>query len=259
VQEEWDPIEPEDPEFAALLSTSHLKVVGVPLAPGTPFEDRPPVDAARWLYRDAPFVLLAHRLSADPVFCYANLAAQRTFGYSWDEFIGLPSRYSAATPDRAERDRLFERVASYGFSKPVLAAPGVEHPAFALGGAAGAAVAPGHRQHRLRRWRRGVVDEAGRCLGGTHPPLDHPDDLHDPGRLVHPGAHLVAGGDHGGWFGGQVVDPDVTPSARGRGIRAGFGEPHRPQPAIYPGGLHPAIMAGPAPVCRRLAGRARRG
>jgi PAS domain S-box-containing protein len=115
VQEDWDPIEPADPEFAALLTTSHLKVVGVPLAPGTSLEDMAPADAARWLYRDAPFVLLAHRLTADPVFCYANLAAQRTFGYSWDEFIGLPSRYSAATPDRAERDRLFERVASYGF------------------------------------------------------------------------------------------------------------------------------------------------
>jgi PAS domain S-box-containing protein len=115
VQEHWEPIEPEDPVFAALLVDSHLKVVGVPLAPTHLSEDLSARELARWLYRDAPFVLLAHRLTADPTFCYANLAGQRCFGYRWDEFIGLPSRYSAATPDRAERDRLFERVNAQGY------------------------------------------------------------------------------------------------------------------------------------------------
>ncbi|WP_028936434.1 MEKHLA domain-containing protein [Pseudonocardia spinosispora] len=107
-----DLITPDDPDFAALLTSSHLRVVGRPLTPGG---EPASTDMGRWLYRDAPFVLLAHRLSDDPLFCYANLAAQRCFGYSWDEFVGLPSRYSAATPDRAERDRLFEQVAEHGF------------------------------------------------------------------------------------------------------------------------------------------------
>ncbi|HEX4252571.1 MAG TPA: MEKHLA domain-containing protein [Pseudonocardia sp.] len=115
MQEHWEPIAPEDPDFAALLVTSHLKVVGTPLAPEHLTSDLSPRELARWLYRDAPFVLLAHRLTADPAFCYANLVGQRCFGYTWDEFSGLPSRYSAAAPDRAERDRLFEQVDARGY------------------------------------------------------------------------------------------------------------------------------------------------
>jgi len=37
-------------------------------------------EAAGWLYM-APFGLLAHDESADPLFVYANLTAQQRFGY----------------------------------------------------------------------------------------------------------------------------------------------------------------------------------
>ena len=102
----------DDPEFGALLTGSHLRIVGIPLA-----DTRlSPAEAAHWLYHEAPFGLLAHELSTDPVFRYANLTAQRVFGYDWAEFDGLPSRLSAASPDRAERAHLLDDVMRDGFS-----------------------------------------------------------------------------------------------------------------------------------------------
>ena len=96
-----------DPAFFALLAGSYARLVGAPLVPGG-------ADAA-WLYRDAPFAVLAHDTSADPHFIYANKAAQTCFGYSWDEFLALPSRLSAEPQDRAERQALLDAVARDGF------------------------------------------------------------------------------------------------------------------------------------------------
>ncbi|MFD1655397.1 MEKHLA domain-containing protein [Pseudonocardia alaniniphila] len=69
-----------DAAFAELLSAELLsfeRVVGAALLPlgvaGT--------DEARRLYVDAPFLLLAHDTSADPLFVYANRAAQASFEY----------------------------------------------------------------------------------------------------------------------------------------------------------------------------------
>jgi MEKHLA domain len=76
--------------FAALLTESYATVVGGPLVPEGMSGDA----AADWLY-DAPFGLLAHDTSADPLFVYANRTAQERFGYTWDEFVGLSSRLSA--------------------------------------------------------------------------------------------------------------------------------------------------------------------
>lgn len=73
------------------------------------------VEAARALYH-APFVVLAHDTTADPVFTYANLTAQRLFERPWHSLIGLPSRYSAEPMARAERARLLDQVASQGYT-----------------------------------------------------------------------------------------------------------------------------------------------
>jgi len=53
---------------------------------------------------------------ADPRFVYANRTAQRCFGYSWEEFIGLPSRLSAEAPERSARQALLDAVARDGFA-----------------------------------------------------------------------------------------------------------------------------------------------
>lgn len=100
----------QDDAFYQLLCGSHARLVGRELIP------QPPGKAdAGWLYESAPFCLLAHNTAADPVFIYANRAAQGCFGYDWDEFLRLPSRLSAEAPDRAERQRLLDAVTRQGF------------------------------------------------------------------------------------------------------------------------------------------------
>jgi PAS domain-containing protein len=99
------PARPDAIEFFALLTGSFHRLVGRRLT------DR---DAA-WLYNEAPFVVLAHDTQADPIFVYANKAAQDCFGYDWDEFRTLPSRLSAEAMLREERQRLLDSVRAKGF------------------------------------------------------------------------------------------------------------------------------------------------
>lgn len=67
-------------------------------------------DGAAWLYRDAPFALLAHGAHDDPLFIYANAAGQRLFEYSWEQIVGLPSRLSAPQAQQAARAAMLARV-----------------------------------------------------------------------------------------------------------------------------------------------------
>ncbi|TLS76885.1 MEKHLA domain-containing protein [Mariprofundus erugo] len=69
---------------------------------------------ARAVY-EAPFALLSHGTGADPLFNYANRAAQQRFAMGWSQIIGLPSRYSAEPLARAERDALLQRVSAHGY------------------------------------------------------------------------------------------------------------------------------------------------
>lgn len=98
----------DDPTFFALLTGSFWRLVGRPLIPE-------PDLGPDWLYAQASFAVLSHDTSADPLFVYANRAAQRAFGYTWEEFVGMPSRLSAEAPERAERQRLLDAVARDGF------------------------------------------------------------------------------------------------------------------------------------------------
>jgi hypothetical protein len=97
-----------DIDFFDLLVGSYLRTVGKPLI--SPNHD------LKWLYNDAPFAVVAHNTTADPIFVYANTAAQRCFEYGWDEFTTLPSRLSAELPNRTNRQHLLERVARDGFA-----------------------------------------------------------------------------------------------------------------------------------------------
>ncbi|KAB0679350.1 MEKHLA domain-containing protein [Aureimonas leprariae] len=96
-----------DRSFFELLTGSFERLVGRPLCE--------PGRGPRWLYEEAAFVVLAHDTAADPVFVYANRAAEARFGYGWDEFTTLPSRLSAEPMDRAERQRLLDAVSRDGF------------------------------------------------------------------------------------------------------------------------------------------------
>jgi PAS domain-containing protein len=97
--------------FAHLLSRSFTEVMGAELVPDGVSEQT----ATHFLYT-APFGLLAQDRSPDPLFVYANLAAQKLFEYSWDEFVGLPSRLSAGEQDRAGRQAFMDSVRRNGYA-----------------------------------------------------------------------------------------------------------------------------------------------
>lgn len=97
-------------KHAALLLASYRRLLGRDLLP--PGASLP--DTARELYC-APFVVLSHNSAADPLFTYANRAAQQLFAMPWPRIVGLPSRYSAEAPARDERKRLLERVGREGY------------------------------------------------------------------------------------------------------------------------------------------------
>ena len=100
-----------DLAFYQLLAASHAQLLGRPLVP----QAMAVLEAAEWLYESAPFAVLAHNTDPDPLFIYANKAAQRRFGYSWEEIIRLPSRLSAEAPNRVERQQFLERVQRLGY------------------------------------------------------------------------------------------------------------------------------------------------
>ena len=101
-----------DAAFGQLLVSSYARLVGEALVPR---ETGSSAETARWLYECAPFCLLVHDTLPDPVFVYANQAAQRVFEYSWDELVGMPSRLSAEAPNRAERQQFMAEVLRRGY------------------------------------------------------------------------------------------------------------------------------------------------
>jgi MEKHLA domain-containing protein len=131
-------------QHARLLLDSYRRLLGKDLiAPGES------VQRAKALY-EAPFVVVSHDTAADPVFNYANLAAQRLFELDWDAFVALPSRLSAGPVHRDERRRLLERVTRDGY----------------IDDYAGIRVTKGGRQFRIESavvWN--VSDENGRYAG----------------------------------------------------------------------------------------------
>jgi hypothetical protein len=129
-------------DFFRLLSGSYEGFVGSPLAPAG--------SDAQWLYRDAPFAVVAHNTDADPCFVYANKTAQNCFEYSWAEFTNLRSRFSAEAPNRAERQVLLDAVSRDGFAT----------------GYRGLRIAKSGRRFWIERgtvWQ--LIDEAGRWCG----------------------------------------------------------------------------------------------
>jgi hypothetical protein len=75
----------------------------------------PMVDQARWLFH-APFVVLSHDTSDEPILNYANLAGLALFELSWEELVHLPSRRTAEPSEQAERERLLATVTRQGYT-----------------------------------------------------------------------------------------------------------------------------------------------
>lgn len=65
---------------------------------------------------EAPYVLVAHNATADPVFQYSNKMGLALFEMSWDEFTSLHSKYSAEPQNRNEREILLNEVSLKGYT-----------------------------------------------------------------------------------------------------------------------------------------------
>lgn len=100
--EPWDT--PTTRQWLGWLVASHARAVGSALVLA---------DDLAALY-DLDAIVVSHRCDDDPIFVYANRAAQRVWGYSWNEFIGMPSRLSAPPAERAVRGDLLRDGLSRG-------------------------------------------------------------------------------------------------------------------------------------------------
>jgi len=97
----------DDATRIALIVSSYRRLLGRDLVP---LSDDPV--AALW---NAPVAVVAHGVQADPVFFFGNRAALSAFEASVDQFTAMPSRFSAESPLREERQALLDRVTAHGF------------------------------------------------------------------------------------------------------------------------------------------------
>src|SRR5690606_6739944 len=109
----WGPPSPENDYLAPhadLLRRSLRELTGRDLVEA----ELGSTAGARALF-GAPFVVVSHDTAPDPVFNYANRCALTLFDATWEQFTALPSRLSAETPERCERERLLAEVTRNGF------------------------------------------------------------------------------------------------------------------------------------------------
>jgi hypothetical protein len=71
-------------------------------------------DAARYVFY-APFAVLSHDASQDPIFNYANETALKLLGLTWVEMTTFPSRLSAERQNQGERQQLLDEVTAKGY------------------------------------------------------------------------------------------------------------------------------------------------
>ncbi len=74
------------------------------------------VEYAQALY-EGDLIVVSHGTEDDPIFNYANQAAQRLFDLPWTNFCQLPSRQSAEPLQQADRQKLLEAVAKQGYQE----------------------------------------------------------------------------------------------------------------------------------------------
>lgn len=71
-------------------------------------------DQAKNLY-EAPFVLVAHGIEADPILCYGNRAALQLWETDLESLLQMPSRLTAEPMHRDERAQLLARTTRDGY------------------------------------------------------------------------------------------------------------------------------------------------
>jgi hypothetical protein len=137
--------QPRIVEHSRLLAHTFWHWTGRSLLAG----DWAPEEGARQLYH-APFVLVSHGTEPDPLFNYANLAAQRLWELDWAALVGMPSRRTAETDAQGERAQVLRAALRSGFVE----------------GYSGVRISGGGRRFWIRNgviWN--VLDEAGNMHG----------------------------------------------------------------------------------------------
>jgi hypothetical protein len=63
----------------------------------------------------APFVVVSHGTQSEPIFNYGNQKGLDLWEVTWDEFIQMPSRKTAAPVDEDERNQLLTQAHQQGY------------------------------------------------------------------------------------------------------------------------------------------------
>jgi hypothetical protein len=88
-----------------LLAESYERLSGRPFAP-------PSADLATWLWNH-PTAIVAHGTQADPVFFFGNRTTLGLFELEFEAFTQPPSRLSAGSMLRDEREQVLARVTAH--------------------------------------------------------------------------------------------------------------------------------------------------
>jgi len=98
-------------EYVSLIINSLKRFKGVYLAdPRLSARDQ-----AQQVY-EAPYILVAHNATADPIFQYSNKKGLELFEMSWGEFTKLNSKYSAEPQNRNAREQMLKEVLTKGYA-----------------------------------------------------------------------------------------------------------------------------------------------
>lgn len=103
----------EDPaivEHCNLLINSYRKLVNKDLIP---ISDNALENSFQLFH--APFILVSHGIEKDPIFNYANEKALKTWEMKWEEFVGLPSRFSVEKVETDDREKLLAEAQVKGY------------------------------------------------------------------------------------------------------------------------------------------------
>jgi hypothetical protein len=99
-------------DYICLITSSLKKMANIEIVdPSLSLEEQ-----AKQVFH-SKYVLLAHNASDDPIFNYANQSALDLFEMSWDEFTNMPSKYSAESDERGNREKFINEVEAKGYSK----------------------------------------------------------------------------------------------------------------------------------------------
>lgn len=102
--------EPRIVTWSQLLLDSYRQWIGSDLIERTSDEEQ----QARTLF-EASVVVVSHGGERDPVLNYGNQTALDLWELPWGQFIQTPSRLTADTDDRAERERMLECARLNGY------------------------------------------------------------------------------------------------------------------------------------------------